>query len=227
MPGEKVLVVEDDKSIVKVLRYNLEKEGYSVTHAGDGESALDIARRDAPQLVILDVLLPKMDGFEVCRRLRGESRIPVLMLTAKADEVDRILGLELGADDYLTKPFSVRELLARVKALLRRAAPAPGSGAPLRFGSLEVHPERFEARLAGAPVALSPIEYKLLKTLLDARGAALTREDLLRRAWGIAAASELDTRTVDQHVLRLRKKLGKEADRLVTVKAVGYRFATD
>ncbi|HAH06432.1 MAG TPA: DNA-binding response regulator [Elusimicrobia bacterium] len=221
-----LLVVEDEKPLLKVLRYNLEKEGYRVVCAEDGEAGLAAFRREKPDLVLLDVMLPKLDGFEFCKAVRRDSRAPILMLTARKAEVDRVLGLELGADDYVTKPFSVRELLARVKAILRRTSEGR-SAAPVRAGGLEVDLERYEVRVRGKEAALSAKEFELLRCLLKADGRALTREQILEQVWGYDESMDIDTRTVDQHVARLRDKLGPEAERLVTVKNVGYRLKAD
>ena len=224
MAQEKILVVEDDKDIVRLLKYNLEKEGYRVVSAGDGEAGLAAARKERPELFILDVMVPKLDGFELLKILRRESRAPVLMLTARKEEVDRVLGLELGADDYVTKPFGVRELLARVKALLRRAGPAEAAASVLRSGGIELDVERYEVRVRGKNVPLTTKEFEFLKLLLQAGGRALSRDQILEKVWGYDRSMEIDTRTVDQHVARLREKLGPEAARVATVKNVGYRI---
>lgn len=222
----KVLIVEDEKGLVKILKYNLEKEGYQVSAVGDGEAALTAARAEKPDLIILDLMIPKLDGFEVCRILRKDSNVPILMLTSKKEEVDRILGLELGADDYVTKPFSVREISARIKAILRRSS-GQESAAPVRAGGLEVDLEKYEVRVKGKNAALSTKEFELLKCLLLAKGKALTRDQILEKVWGYDQSLEIDTRTVDQHIARLRERLGAEADRVITVKNVGYRLKTD
>ncbi|MBI5240092.1 MAG: response regulator transcription factor [Elusimicrobia bacterium] len=226
MPEAKILVVEDEKALAKILRYNLEKAGYQVITAHDGDAGLDFFLEEKPDIVILDIMLPGKDGFEVCRAIRQSSRTPILMLTAKKDELDRVLGLEIGADDYVTKPFSVREVLARVKAILRRAADKP---APLlaRAGTLEVDLERYVTKVKGKPVSLSPKEFEFLKCLLQADGRALSRDELLEKVWGYDRSMEIDTNTVDQHIARLRGKLGAEAGRIVTVKNVGYRLRKD
>ncbi len=224
MAQEKILVVEDDKDIVRLLKYNLEKEGYRVVVASDGESGLAAARKERPDLLILDVMVPKLDGFEILKIVRRESRLPVLMLTARKQEVDRVLGLELGADDYVVKPFGVRELLARVKALLRRSGPAEASAALLRCGGLEMDVERYEVRARGKAVELTTKEFEFLKILLQAGGRALSRDQILEKVWGYDRSMDIDTRTVDQHVARLREKLGPEAPRVATVKNVGYRI---
>ncbi len=224
MAQEKILVVEDDKDIVRLLKYNLEKEGYRVSAAADGEAGLTAARKERPELLILDVMIPKLDGFELLKMLRRETRAPVLMLTARKEEVDRVLGLELGADDYVTKPFGVRELLARVKALLRRAAPVEAAASFLRAGGIEMDVERYEVRVRGKDVQLTSKEFEFLKVLLQAGGRALSRDQILEKVWGYDRSMEIDTRTVDQHVARLREKLGAESARVATVKNVGYRI---
>ena len=225
MAQEKILIVEDEKEILKLLKYNLEKEGFHVIFAGDGEAGLALALKSKPHMIILDLMLPKLDGIEVCKMIRKESQVPIIMLTAKKEETDRVLGLELGADDYVTKPFSVRELLARIKSIFRRSKEKDADSSKLiQAGKLEVDLERYEVRLAGKPVELSSKEFTFLKILLAAKGKVLTRDQLLESVWGYDQASEIDTRTVDQHVARLRVKLGSEASRLATVKNIGYKF---
>jgi DNA-binding response OmpR family regulator len=227
MSKEKILIVEDEKDLVKILKYNLEKEGYRPFIAYDGEAGLALFRKEKPDLVLLDLMLPKMDGFEFCKVVRQESQAPILMLTAKTEEVDRVLGLELGADDYVTKPYSVREVLARVKAILRRAGGAEEEKKFTRAGDLEVDLERYVVKVKGQVVTLSSKEFEFLKCLLSAKGKVLTRDQLLERVWGYDSAMEIDTRTVDQHIARLREKLGTESKRVVTVKNVGYRLKLD
>lgn len=226
MPGAKILVAEDDRDIAKILRYNLEKEGHQPLMAADGDTAVALFRREKPRLVLLDLMLPKVDGLEICRLIRQDDKqVPILMLTAKSTEVDKIVGLEMGADDYVTKPFSVREVMTRVKALLRRAAAGTTSPAGvLTAGVLELDTDRYELRLNKKPVALTGKEFELLKTLWTARGKVFSREDVLERVWGVERAADIDTRTIDQHVARLRAKLGGEKNRLRTVKNVGYSF---
>jgi DNA-binding response OmpR family regulator len=165
-----------------------------------------------------------MDGIEVCRAIRQDSKVPIIMVTAKREEVDRVLGLEIGADDYVTKPFSVRELLARIKAILRRAELSQKMEGARRFGDLEFDAERFTVAIKGRPVPLSTKEFEFLKILIEARGKALTRDHLLEKVWGYDRSMDIDTRTIDQHIARLREKLGPESKRVVTVKNVGYRF---
>ncbi|TBR20173.1 response regulator transcription factor [bacterium] len=220
----KILLVEDEKALSRIVRYNLEKEGHKVVLAEDGEAGLALARREKPDLVILDIMLPKLDGLQVCKALRSSSSVPILFLTAKKSEVDRVLGLKLGADDYVTKPFSVAELAARVEALLRRAAPAVAPAAPRRAGELEVDVERHEVSVKGKPVAVTPREFTFLKLLLEADGRVLTRDVILETVWGIDRSVEIDTRTVDQHIARLRRKLGAEGSRIVTVINSGYKL---
>jgi DNA-binding response OmpR family regulator len=222
MPEGRILVVDDEKKIVESCRLYLEHAGFEVVPAYNGEQALEEARRSRPDLVVLDLMLPRVDGLEVCRRLRAESQVPILMLTARSTEEDRLTGLNLGADDYLTKPFSPRELVARARAILRRAPPA---GTPLSFGALELDPERHEVRLHGEPVALTPREFDLLLALARAPGRAFTRTQLVEVAFG--ADSDVLERTVDAHVMNLRRKIEADpaAPRLVvTVSGVGYRF---
>lgn len=227
MAQEKILVVEDDKEIVRLLKYNLEKEGFRVVTAADGEAGMAAARKEKPELVVLDAMLPKLDGFEMLKLLRKESAAPVLMLTARREEVDRVLGLELGADDYVVKPFGVRELMARVKALLRRAGPGVAPAAVLRAGGIELDTERYEVKIKGRPVELTTKEFDFLKLLLAAGGKVMSRDQILEKIWGYDQSMEIDTRTVDQHVARLREKLGGEASRVATVKNVGYRIKLD
>jgi DNA-binding response OmpR family regulator len=227
MSKTRVLIVEDEKDIARLLKYNLEKEGYETISATDGEVGLALARKEKPQMILLDIMLPKLDGIQVCRTLRQESSVPIIMLTAKKEEIDRILGLELGADDYVTKPFSIRELLARIKTILRRAQNPSGEEPTLRAGDLQLDPARFTVSVKGKPVALSTKEFAFLKALLSVKGKALTRDQLLEKVWGYDQAMEIDTRTIDQHITRLRDKLGSEAKRIVTVKNVGYRIETD
>ncbi len=225
--AQKILVVEDDRSLNKVLKYNLENEGYRVVACGDGEAGLALLRKEKPDLVILDLMLPKVDGLEFCKAAHKTVRTPILMLTARKSEVDRVLGLEMGADDYVTKPFSTRELLARVKAILRRAGPEAKAAEVLRAGAIEMDTSSYQCRIAGKPVELRAKEFEFLKLLLESAGKVLTRDELLERIWGYDRSMELDTRTVDQHIARLREKLGSEAKRIVTVKNVGYRLQTD
>ena len=225
----KVLVVDDEKDITALVAYHLEREGFRVLQAHDGLQALDLVKRERPNVLILDLMLPHMGGLDVCRRLRREpetARLPILMLTAKAEETDKVLGLELGGDDYLTKPFAPRELVARVKALIRRSEEVPGEEV-VKVGGLEIDLGRYTVSIRRRTVELTAKEFDLLKALILAKGRALTRDYLLDRVWGYDQASEIESRTVDVHVRRLREKLGSEAKRIVTVKSVGYRFNQD
>lgn len=230
---EKVLVVEDDPAIREALSYNLGREGYEVKAVGDGVAALEAARASAPDLVVLDLMLPELDGYEVTRTLRKESNVPILMLTARDEEIDRVLGLELGADDYLTKPFSMRELLARIKAMLRRIRLAKEDAEPqavqtskrLTSGNLEIDLTRHEAHLDGKVVELKPKEYDLIVFLLQSPGQVFSREQLLEQVWGWEFSG--GSRTVDVHVRWLRSKIEQDAKqpiRIITVRGVGYRF---
>jgi len=233
MSGSKILVVEDDQTLLDVLKYNLVKEGYDVLTAADGVQALDVARSNKPELIVLDIMLPKLDGFEVCRILRGEMTTPILMLTAKAEETDKVVGLELGADDYMTKPFSMRELLARVKAMLRRtdmmkvaASPAQETiPSSIKVGEIEVDLARHTVSRSGTLIDLSPKEFDLLGFLVKNKEQAFTRDQLLEKVWGYDYAG--DTRTVDVHIRWLRQKI--EVDpanpkHLLTVRGIGYKF---
>src|SRR5881396_307666 len=221
-----VLVVEDEPDIRNLIVLHLSREGFRCRTAKSGPEALREARAATPDLVILDLMLPDLDGLEVCRRLRSDAAtatIPIIMLTAKADEVDRVVGLEMGADDYVVKPFSPKELIARIRAVLRRAQPAE----PVRVltaGPLTLDPARHAVTLDGRPLALTPKEFDLLQVLLESAGRVLSRERLLSHVWGYARADEIESRTVDVHVRRLRAKLGDFGSRIATVKAVGYRF---
>jgi two-component system phosphate regulon response regulator PhoB len=225
----RVLIVEDEPDIRDLLVFHLEREGYQVTKSKTGPEALRSARSSPPDLVLLDIMLPEMDGLEVCRRLRQDPAtqgLPIVMLTARGDEVDRILGLELGADDYVVKPFSPRELVARIRAVLRRTRPV-ASAASLSVGRLTIDPAAHTVTVDGGPVSLTRKEFDLLRALVEARGRVLSREFLLDTVWGYTAAGEIESRTVDVHVRRLRQKLGGEGARIGTVTGVGYRLETD
>ena len=219
-----VLVVEDETSIASFVALYLKNAGYRVQTAGTGQEALDFLNHERPDLVVLDLMLPDIDGIEVCRRIRRGSDLPILMLTARDEDVDKIIGLEVGADDYLTKPFNPRELVARVKSILRRAVPErrEPQERQLTHGQLEIDAGRREVHVDGKEVQLAPKEFDLLWELLDHRGLVLTRDQLLERVWGYTFAG--DTRTVDVHVRQLRRKLG-EASPIVTVWGVGYKVA--
>ncbi|OGQ15962.1 MAG: DNA-binding response regulator [Deltaproteobacteria bacterium RBG_16_71_12] len=224
-----ILIVDDEADLATTLAYNLDSQGFTTAVAATGGAALALARERRPDLVLLDVMLPDISGLEVCRRLRHDAElrgVPVLMLTARGEEIDRVLGFEVGADDYLVKPFSVRELLLRVQAILRRsgaaAAPAPDDSAAIRFGTLTFDAVAHRVTVEGAEVALTALEFRLLSVLLERRGRVQTRERLLDDVWGITA--DITTRTVDTHVKRLREKLGAAADYVETLRGVGYRF---
>jgi phosphate regulon transcriptional regulator PhoB len=224
--ASRILIVEDEADIRDLLAFHLEREGYHVSRARTGSEALRQIRVAPPDLVLLDLMLPEVDGLEVCRRVRQDPRtsaLPIVMLTAKGEEVDRVLGLEMGADDYVVKPFSPKEVVARVRAVLRRTR-APRGAAPITSGRLTIDAGRHVVEVNGRPVELTPKEFDLLRALAEAEGRVLSREFLLDRVWGYAAAGEIESRTVDVHVRRLRVKLGDEGRRIVTVKGVGYRL---
>jgi len=226
--GNKVLIVEDDANLLETLKYNLNKESYIVVTAIDGEQALDVARREKPDLIILDIMLPRLSGFEVCRILRKEISTPIVMLTAKADETDKIVGLEIGADDYITKPFSVRELIARIRAMLRRAKiteTQSGEDKVLHIGDLRVDIERHQVSLLDTALELRPKEFELLVFLAKNKGLVFSREQLLEKLWGYDYIG--DTRTVDVHVRWLRQKIESDPANpkyLVTVRGTGYKL---
>ena len=224
---KRLLVIDDEANLRHTLGYALRQEGYEVLTADDGESGLAAFRRVKPDLVVLDVMLPRLDGLEVCRRLRKESEVPIIMLTARDSELDKIVGLEVGADDYLAKPFSVRELVARVRAALRRAArtPVPEDESAYELEGLRVDVPRRRVTRDGTEVALKPKEFDLLAFLIARPGQVFARDQILARVWGFDYAG--DSRTVDTHVKTLREKLGDHADRprwVETVRGVGYRF---
>ena len=231
MPDQSVLVIEDEENLVEALRFNLEREGYLVYTAQDGAQGLDAARQVNPDLIILDIMLPALDGFEICRILRRETDVPILILTAKGEEIDRVVGLELGADDYVTKPFSMREVLARIRGMLRRsrAVSEASAGAGLRqllkVGDLEIDLDSHIARLKGQPLNLKPREFDLLGLLVANKGRAFTRDQILERVWGHDYVGE--SRTVDVHIRWLREKIQSypnSPQRIITIRGVGYRF---
>src|SRR6266581_552734 len=223
--AQSVLVVEDEASIASFVSLYLKNAGYEVRTASNGTDALASAQREQPSLIVLDLMLPDIDGIEICRRLRQKSDVPILMLTARDEDVDKIIGLEVGADDYMTKPFNPRELVARVKSILRRSTPdrrREPESAVLQHGQLVIDAGRREVKVGDDEVQLAPKEFDLLWELLDHRGLVLTRAQLLERVWGYTFAG--DTRTVDVHVRQLRRKLG-DASPIVTVWGVGYKVA--
>ncbi|MBI5699971.1 response regulator [Candidatus Saganbacteria bacterium] len=222
----KLLIIEDEKDIVQALEYNLKKEGFAVSKAYDGLQGLKLARELSPDLIILDLMLPGLDGLELCRTIKREpptENIPVIMLTAKGSETDKVVGLEVGADDYITKPFSMRELIARVRAVLKRyGKKSKIVQARLKFTDLTIDAEKHEVLASGKPVDLTAKEFSLLQFLAENQGRVFSRERLLDQVWGIEAS--IETRTVDVHIRRLREKLGKAGKRLITLRGVGYKF---
>jgi DNA-binding response OmpR family regulator len=226
--ASRILLVDDEQSVQKLLAYPLRKEGYEVVCASDGREALERHRECAFDLLVLDLMLPRVDGFEVCRQVRATSSVPIIMLTARAEEVDKVVGLELGADDYITKPFSVREFTSRVKAVLRRAQIAreedPGREA-LEDGELRIDFDKRHVTVQGSPVRLTYVEFEILATLAEHPGRVYGRSTLLERVWGDSAYR--DPRTVDVHIRHLREKLErdpKQPELVLTVRGVGYRF---
>ena len=224
----RILLVDDEQAVQTLLTYPLRKEGYDVVGATDGQEALDRFAEQRFDLVVLDIMLPKIDGIEVCRRMRTRSQVPIIMLTAKGDEVDKVVGLEMGADDYITKPFSVREFRSRVKAALRRgnmAGRGPVGDEPIRAGELQIDPERRITQVRGEPVELTYVEFEILSALASSPGRVFSREMLLEHVWG--DSTYRDPRTVDVHIRHLREKLERDAkhpEYLFTVRGVGYRF---
>ena len=223
-----ILIVDDEADLVETVAYNVEREGFRTVRATNGAQALNLVNVEPrPDLVVLDLMLPDISGSDVCRRLKESPAtrgIPVLMLTAKADPVDRVVGFELGADDYVTKPFSVRELILRIKAILRRTETPAGPSGRLEFGILRIDLEGHRVWIGDEEVVLTALEFRLLTTLLDRKGRVQTREALLSHVWQMNG--DVTTRTVDTHVRRLRKKLGAASDYIETLRGVGYRFRT-
>ena len=232
MPKETILVVDDEQNIIELARLYLEQDGYRVEQANTGKQALDLIKQVDPALMILDLMLPEIDGWEVCRRVRvtselpgsnlSGSNLPIIMLTARDDDVDKIVGLELGADDYMTKPFNPRELVARVKAILRRSERAASPTKSIRLGDLTIDPARREVTVAGQSIELRTKEFDCLLTLAEHKGIVLSREKLLELAWGYDFAGQ--TRTVDVHVAHLRKKIAHSTAQIETVTGVGYKL---
>ena len=231
--SKKILIVEDEPALQDTLSYNLKREGYQVVVEGNGVNGLAVAQEIQPDLIVLDIMLPGMDGLEITRILRQKMNVPIIMLTARDAEIDRVLGLEIGADDYLTKPFSMRELLARVKAQLRRVRlirdeitmQGASSDAELTFGNLSINPTRREATINGNAIPLKPKEYDLLLYLFENQGRVLSREHLLEQVWGWDYSG--GSRTVDVHIRWLREKIEADPaspDRIITVRGAGYRF---
>jgi two-component system phosphate regulon response regulator PhoB len=225
MPGDRIVVVEDEADIAEVLRYNLEKEGFEVDVFGRGDTALEAIRARKPALVLLDLMLPGLDGLEITRALRRDPQtasLPLVVLTAKGEEVDRIVGLELGADDYITKPFSPREVVLRVKGILRRLEDKNELPEALEAGEIHLDVSSHRLEVEGEEVPVTATEFRLLRELIQNSGRVQTRDRLLAEVWGYA--EDVDSRTVDTHIRRLRKKLGPEANRIETVIGVGYRL---
>jgi two-component system, OmpR family, alkaline phosphatase synthesis response regulator PhoP len=224
-----ILIVDDEASIRELLSFNLQKNGYTVQEAGDGRTALELTQDGDFDLLLLDIMLPELDGIEVCRRLKENPQtagIPVIMLTARAEEIDKVLGLEMGADDYVTKPFGMRELLSRIKAVLRRAGSGPRKDGAFSMGTLHMDFNAYTASLQDISLSLTPKEYELLKLLVTNEGKAFSRDELLEKIWGYEYYG--DTRTVDVHIRHLRAKLDsakpKSGEQIETVRGVGYRF---
>lgn len=224
-----ILLIEDEESMVRALRDALEYHGYIVKTAQDGEAGLRLAEQEQPDLIVLDVMLPGMDGFDTCRLLRKRGiSVPILMLTARVEEVDKVVGLEIGADDYITKPFSTRELVARVKAHLRRSTEKATGLVEYEFGDIKVDFSRFKAFKKGRPIDLTPTEFSLLQLLIKRRNDVVTREQILNEVWGYETYP--DSRTVDNHVLNLRQKLEdnpRKPEFILTVHGLGYKFVGD
>ncbi len=223
-----ILLVDDEDAVRKLLAFPLERDGYRVVFARDGEEALARFAAEPVDLVVLDLMLPRLDGLEVCKRLRGTSSVPIIMLTARDDELDKVLGLELGADDYITKPFSIREFRSRVRALLRRAStppPAPAGAEAITAGDLRMDLAKRTVHVGGEPIALTYVEFELLRTLAAHPGRVYTRQTLLRALWG--GSDYREPRTIDVHVRHLREKLERdprEPEYIFTVRGAGYRF---
>jgi two-component system alkaline phosphatase synthesis response regulator PhoP len=226
MTGELVLVVDDEPHIVELARMYLERDGFRVSAVGDGRAALEQADKEQPALMVLDLMLPGLDGYEVCKQVRAKSDLPIIMVTARDDDIDKIIGLELGADDYLTKPFNPRELVARVRAILRRSAPRgqKDETSPIHVGDVTIDPARREVTVAGQRANLRMKEFDLLHTLAENRGLVLTREQLLSLVWGYDFLGQ--TRTVDVHVAHLRKILARSLVSIETITGVGYKLVT-
>jgi two-component system alkaline phosphatase synthesis response regulator PhoP len=224
--NKKILVVDDESSILQTLRFNLERSGYTVVTASDGRSAVAMAQREQPDLVILDIMLPVLDGIEACKEIRKFSSVPIIMLTAKDQEIDKVLALELGADDYVTKPFALHEFLARVKARLRRQSPiAPGVDDAIALGEIVIDPSRQSLRVRGADVALAPKEFALLRVLMENNGRVVTRQTLLDKVWGYDFEGE--QQTVSVHIRWLREKIepdSRNPRHIITVRSRGYMF---
>ena len=225
-----ILIVEDDAGIQMILRDALTSQGYHVTTADDGMRGLELARELKPALIVLDVMLPLMDGFEVCRKIRKEGIVsPILMLTVKDEELDKVLGLELGADDYVTKPFSLKELTARIKALLRRVEDYQEEMSVYRFGDVELDFQKYESRKAGQDLGLSPLELRILKLMITRKGKVITRDEFLDAIWGVDNLI-VSHRTVDSHIAHIRKKVEENpshSKHILSVHSIGYKFVDE
>jgi two-component system, OmpR family, alkaline phosphatase synthesis response regulator PhoP len=223
MPNETILLVDDEQNIIDFVSMYLEQEGFRVISARDGQAALERFKADRPALIVLDLMLPKIDGWQVCRTIRAESDVPILMLTARDDDVDKIVGLELGADDYMTKPFNNRELVARIKAILRRTEPRkPAPASAIRIGDVTIDPARRTVHVGDTPVELRSKEFDLLMTMAENQGIVLSREKLLDMVWGFDFYGQ--TRTVDVHVAHVRNKLEGSKVGIETVWGIGYKL---
>jgi two-component system alkaline phosphatase synthesis response regulator PhoP len=226
MPGELILLVDDEPNIVELAKLYLERDGFRVISVGDGRSALERAAKDQPALMVLDLMLPAVDGYEVCRQVRAKSDLPIIMLTARDEDIDKIIGLELGADDYLSKPFNPRELVARVKAILRRSErTTKAETQPVHVGDVTIDPARREVTIAGKAAGLRTKEFDLLLTLAEHRGLVLTREQLLNLVWGYDYLGQ--TRTIDVHVAHLRKILATSQVSIETITGIGYKLVSN
>ncbi len=225
MSGELILLVDDEPNIIELARLYLERDGFRTSAVGDGAKAVEAARKENPALVVLDIMLPSLDGYEVCKQVRAQSDVPIIMLTARDEDIDKIIGLELGADDYMTKPFNPRELVARVKAILRRSERSPKGDkptGPLHVGDVTIDEARREVTVAGRPIGLRAKEFDLLLALAENRGIVLTREKLLDLVWGFDYVGQ--TRTIDVHIAHLRKLLANSQVSIETVTGVGYKL---
>jgi len=224
--ADRILLVEDEESLAESIRYSLEREGYAVSVAADGRAAIERFRADAPDLIVLDLMLPELPGLDVCRMIRQESTVPIVMVTAKDSEADKVTGLELGADDYVTKPFSIRELVSRVRAHLRRTQmQEPAAAEEMHGGSVDMDVDQHEVRVDGHGTAFPPKEFELLELFLRRKGRLLTREHLIEEVWGYDYVG--DTKTLDVHVKRIRQKIEADPhdpDHLITVRGLGYKF---
>ncbi len=228
MPGELILLVDDEPNILELAKLYLEREGFRTMAVTDGGKAVEAARKESPALLVLDIMLPTLDGYEVCKQVRAQSEVPIIMLTARDEDIDKIIGLELGADDYMTKPFNPRELVARVKAILRRSERSTKSdklAGPLHIGDVTIDEARREVTVTGKPVTLRAKEFDLLLALAENRGIVLTREKLLDLVWGFDYVGQ--TRTIDVHIAHLRKVLASSHVNIETVTGIGYKLAVD